>query len=87
MDRENKRFYFTYGTHSHPFYGGWTVIYAPNMEAAMTLFRMYHPDRVEGVMTCSSIFTEEWFEKSGMANGNFGHFCHEEITVTRTIKD
>ena len=48
---------------------------------------MYHPDKIEGIVNCSTIYTEEEFKKTRMAgpDGNFHRFCHEIITVTRTV--
>jgi len=81
------KFYFTYGTEGQPFYGGWTEVVAPNMDIAVAVFRMYHPDKIEGIINCSTIYTEEEFNKTRMAgpDGNFHRFCHEIITVTRTV--
>lgn len=82
-------FYFTYGTDGQPFVGGWTEIEAPTMEAACALFRVYHPDKTDGLLNCSSVYTEEWFKKTKMngPDGNFGRRCHERITVTRVLNE
>lgn len=83
------KFYFTYGTSGQPFVGGWTEIEAPDAHAAAALFRAYHPDKTEGLLNCSSVYTQEQFEKTEMWGpaGNFGRWCHERITVTRVIND
>lgn len=81
-----ERFYFTYGTEGQPFRGGWTVIWAPDRKTACALFRAVHPDKTEGVLNCSSVYSEEEFEKTNMYHlGNFGARCHEVIEVTRTV--
>lgn len=82
-----EKFYFTYGVEGHPFYGGWTEIEAPNMNAACALFRALHPDKTEGLLNCCSVYTEEMFRRTAMngPDGNFGFRCHERITVTRVI--
>lgn len=81
-----KTFYFTYGTAGMPFSGGWTEIVAPSFKTAHSIFRAYHPDEMPGVLNCSSVYTEEEFQKSIMAKeGNFGYRCHERITVTREV--
>ena len=83
-----ERFYFTYGTVGQPFYGGWTEVEAPDGRTACALFRAYHPDRFEGLLNCSSFYSEDAFFKTTMAkDGNFGHHCHERITVTRVVND
>lgn len=83
------KFYFTYGTSGQPFVGGWTEIEAPDAHSAAALFRAYHPDKTEGLLNCSSVYTQEQFEKTEMwgPDGNFGRRCHERITVTRVIND
>lgn len=79
-------FYFTYGTENHPYYGGWTQVVAPDMQAAQAAFRAYHPDRTAGLLNCSDYYSEEDFMSTSMAGpeGNFGFFCHELITLQRT---
>jgi len=77
------KFYFTYGTSGHAFYGGWTEIEAPNRSLACTVFRMYHPDQTSGLLNCTSHYDEASFRNTRMfACGNFGFRCHEKITVT-----
>lgn len=44
------RFYFTYGTDGQPFFGGWTEVDAPDIHAACAAFRVYHPDKTEGIV-------------------------------------
>lgn len=79
------RFYFTYGTDGQPYVGGWTEVEAPDIHAACSAFRAYHPDKDEGLLNCSSVYTEERFKRTEMAgpNGNFRRFCHEVITLRR----
>ena len=82
-------FIFTYGTSGQPFVGGWTEIEAPDAHAACAIFRALHPDKTEGVLNCSSVYTQEQIEKTSMwgPEGNFGRRCHERITVTRVTND
>lgn len=82
-----KKFYFTYGTEGHPYYGGWTEIEAPNRNSACALFRALHPDKTEGLLNCCDVYTEEAFRRTTMnsPDGNFGFHCHERITVTKVI--
>ena len=81
-----ERFYFTYGTEGQPYHGGWTEIEAPDANSACALFRAYHPDNTEGLLNCSSVYSEDAFFKTGMArSGNFGARCHERIAVTRVV--
>lgn len=80
------KFYFTYGTDGQPFYGGWTEVDAPDGHAACAAFRAYHPDKHEGLINCSSIYTEERFKETEMyRSGNFDRRCHEVITLRRII--
>lgn len=80
----SNRFYFTYGTEGQPFCGGWTVVEAPNRVTACAAFRAYHPDKIEGLLNCSSVYDEEHFMRTEMSvSGNFGFQCHEIITLQR----
>lgn len=58
------RFFFTYGTEGQPFFGGWTEAEAPDIKAACTAFRVYHPDKTKGLLNCSGIYTEAEFVKA-----------------------
>lgn len=80
-------FYFTYGTEGHPFYGGWTEIEAPDEACARDLFRIFHPDKIDGFLNCSTVYTEDHFKTTAMygPSGNFGYRCHEKITVIREL--
>lgn len=83
------KFYFTYGTEGQPFYGGWTEVEAPNIRAASFAFRAFHPDKTEGLLNCSDVYGEEHFKRTSMygPGGNFGHRCHETITLQRVLHD
>lgn len=76
------RFYFTYGLEEQPFVGGWTVVEAPDWDAACELFRSRHPDRIDGLLNCAGIYDEKRFQRTVMyKNGNLGFRCHEYITT------
>lgn len=89
--RENKSFYFTYGTSDcFPYRGGWTEVIAPDRETAVYLFRIYHPDHTPGTVNCAGIYTREQFESTGMhlpSNGNFGHNGREVIALRIRLYD
>lgn len=79
-------FYFTYGREGHPYYGGWTVIEAPNDRIAVAAFRAYHPDRHCGLLNCFRVYDEMSFAATGMqVRGNLGQCCHEVITIRREL--
>lgn len=82
-----EKIYFTYGIDGQPFYGGWTEVVAPDMRTACAVFRAVHPDKTDGLLNCSSVYTEAAFKKTVMAgpDGNFNQFCHERITVSREV--
>lgn len=83
-----EKFYFTYGTDKgYPFRGGWTLITAPNMSAAVQIFKTFHPNRDDNeCLNCADYYRADYFESSeSYKTGNFGGYCHEEITVARTI--
>lgn len=80
------KFYFTYGTEGHPYYGGWTEVEAPSWEAAVAAFRAYHPDELKGIVNCAFIYTEAHFMATRMSReGSFGHRCHERIVLRREV--
>ena len=81
-----RKYYFTYGSEGHPFYGGWTEIVAPDEDVAREVFRIFHPNGPDGFMSCSDVYEEEWFKSTKeFKAGNFGHRCYERISVTRTL--
>lgn len=82
-------FYFTYGLEGQPFIGGWTEIDAQDMETAVKAFRAFHPDKIEGILNCSSVYTKEQFNGTIMQGerGNFGRRCVEKIKIERTLPD
>lgn len=77
------KYIFTYGTDGQPYYGGWTEVVAPNRAAACAAFRAIHPDKTEGLLNCSSVYSDADFKRTTMAGpkGNFGAFCHETIAL------
>lgn len=81
------KFYFTYGSEGQPFCGGWTEVEAPDIHAACAAFRAYHPDKIEGLLNCGSVYEEADFMRTAMygPEGNFGRRCHEIITMQREL--
>lgn len=81
------KFYFTYGTEGQPFIGGWTEVEAPDGHTACAAFRAFHPEKTEGLLNCSSVYSEENFKRTSMygPEGNFGYRCHETITLQREL--
>jgi hypothetical protein len=84
-----KAFYFTYGSEGYDFEGGWTLIYAQDLDAAIGAFRIYHPNRSGNeCLMCASFYSEAEFKKTNMYNkGNLGARCHEVITLKRALPD
>ena len=78
-----KVYFFTYGTSSaYPFRGGWTKVSAPDRNTAIQLFRIFHPDRTEGIINCADVYDYETFKNKTMyLEGNFGARCHDHIKV------
>lgn len=81
------RFYFTYGSEGQPFVGGWTEVEAEDRRKACAAFRAYHPDKTEGLLNCSDVYTQEEFMQSGMVKDNLGACCHEYISLKQTEKE
>lgn len=83
---ENKAFYFTYGSEGQPFRGGWTTVYAPDMATAIALFRVFHPDKEEGLLNCCMLYTAEKFLSTSMYRyANLGARLHERIDLHREV--
>lgn len=81
------KFYFTYGTEGQPFSGGWTEVIADSREKAETAFRIYHPDKIPGLLNCSSVYSEDVMKATSMfLNGNLGSYCREIISLHQIIK-
>lgn len=82
-----EKFYFTYGMEGYPFYGGWTEIEAEDYNTACNIFRAIHPDKIDGLLNCCSVYSEESFKKTvmGIKGSNLGYSCHEKITVSHTL--
>lgn len=81
-------FFFTYGAddalQAHK--GGWTVVEADTMPAAMAAYDMYYRRNSRGLRPFCDIYTEERFRKTDMyKNGNFGARCHDIITLSRRV--
>lgn len=84
-------FYFTFGSDGQDYVGGWTEITVPDRDgkpdfnAAVGIFNALHPPKGDyGSVDCGGIYTYEQFKGSRMSkDGNFGHFCHERVTVER----
>ena len=82
------KFYFTYGTDGYPYVGGWTEVDAPDGHAACAAFRAYHPDKIEGLLNCASVYNEDDFQQTEMCqDGNFGSQCHEVICLEHYVQD
>lgn len=82
VDKSLKKYYFTYGTDpEYPFRGGWTLIYAPDINSAAQIFKANHPnERDSSILNCADYYTAKEFEKSeSYKTGNFGAYCHEII--------
>lgn len=82
------KYVFTWG--ANPFFhyqDGWTEVEAPDQYTAIKAFEQFHPKRPGSkFINCAMIYTErEWNTTWMAANGeNFGHGCHERITVEAT---
>lgn len=80
------KFYFTYGSSGQPFVGGWTEVEAPDRHMACEAFRIFHPNKTEGLLNCCSVYSQEEFLGTGMVSGNFGACCHEYISLKQAKK-
>lgn len=76
LDVQN--FYFTFGsTESQPFIGGWVLVKAVELGAAIRVFRSYFPDYRPGTLSCAFVYSEKEMRKTTMYfGGNLGAKCH-----------
>lgn len=79
------KFYFTYGeSPAFPFQNGWTEVIAEDRKWAVLAFEKFHPKRPGSTyVNCALIYSErEWWKTQMAAMGeNFGHGCHDRITM------
>ena len=56
------RYFFTFGSSDKfPFNNGYLIVKAENIRQAVSLFRVYFPDKTDGVINCSDYYTEtDW---------------------------
>lgn len=90
MKKELKKYYFTYGSDEklYPYYGGWSVVNAPDFAAAVKAHMAAHPTEQSELIKCSMIYDEQDFINTGMdKKGNLGAFCHETITLSVEVHD
>lgn len=81
-----EKFFFTYDVSGHPFSGGWTEIEAPDRTTAIALFRTYHPDKVEGLLNCRSVYeAHDFYKTDSFKHGRCSKRCVERICVTRNV--
>ena len=75
------KYYYTFGTSAQfPYKKGWVEVIAEDRDEVDKKFRTYFPDKNPGLLNCSSIYTEDNFNKTEMKKlGNLGVFCHEVI--------
>lgn len=78
-------FCFSYGQDPFfPYQDGWTEVKAPDQYLAVMAFEKFHPKRPGSrFVNCALIYTEREWEATQMAKtgSNFGHGCHELITL------
>lgn len=75
------KYYFTYGTSScMPYQGGWSLIYAEDIDEARDLHRDRHGLSENGLLRYAFDYTEEEFLKSGMVDGNLGAKEQERLS-------
>jgi hypothetical protein len=60
-----EKYYFTFGSDEQfPYQNGWVEVHAENMQEACELFRQKYPDRIPGILNCSSVYTDkEWTDR------------------------
>ena len=79
------KFYFTYGDNpGFPYRNGWTEVIAEDRKWAVLAFEKVHSKRPGSTLVnCAMIYSEwEWETTMMAATGeNFGHGCHEIITM------
>ncbi len=55
-----EKYYFTFGgSENFPFRYAYIIILAGSFGQATSIFREYYPDKTEGVLNCSFVYTEE----------------------------
>lgn len=79
------KFYFTYGDNpAFPYQDGWTEVIAEDRKWAVMAYEKFHHKRPGSTyVNCALVYSEwEWFKTYMAAAGeNFGHGCHDRITM------
>nr|DAN14808.1 MAG TPA: hypothetical protein [Caudoviricetes sp.] len=59
---KKNRYFFTFGSSDKlPFNNSYLIVKAENIRQAVSLFRVYFPDRTDGFVNCSDYYTEaDW---------------------------
>ena len=83
-------FYFTYGLGDpeetgQDYQGGWTEVEALNSKMALDMYRIFHPENLNGLLPCCGVAYTDLQMGKMLTNGNGGKFCHDRITVTREV--
>lgn len=85
IEDDLKEYFFCYADNKrYPYKAGWTRVLAPDLEGAEAVFRVFHPDTIEGLTSCAVIYDGLMFRQTNIfATGNYGEFEHETITASR----
>lgn len=74
------KYFYTFGTDKQfPYQRGWVEVHADSWHEAHAKFRGCFPDIHKNTLNCAFYYDEIMFLESGMADGNWGEFCHEVI--------
>lgn len=78
-----RTFIFTFGSDGQIYEGGWIKVHAKDLDQAEKKFVAYYGKQARnenGLLRYAFAYTEQEFEKTGMAKGgNYGAFCRDEI--------
>lgn len=67
--------YVFHGDKQLPLNYGWVEVHAENIDDADKKFRLVFPDKIPGILNCSEVYAEEWWNRSFIGRGASQYKC------------
>ena len=80
-------YFFTYAAYGQDHAGGWTEVFAADMNQACAIFRIMHPDQFKGVLHCAGVYDLNTMPIRMLTEGNFGHHAWDRLSIKLEVFD